>query len=291
MESVSLCEICSENSHKYKCPRCGCKTCSLTCCTEHKVKFNCSGVRDAVVYCQRSEYGVFHFQQDYRLLEEIDRRNAFREKELAQLNCKNRWQLRCRKELIKAAEGSGIRLRLNPTPVLSRARINRSRVVTGPDSRKIIRWSVEFCLLPFSSSGDTYCLKGFHLSRTKPIRLVLHDCEEDTRLMTIWNGLMERTNEEQDALITFKPPGSPPFGLVASWLHARVRKCDEPRYYFYIQASSCDVNKANEKLEGNIRLAPTELLPSNLLSQILIIPGVTIHEIPTIWVSRVELTR
>lgn len=35
---ASPCEICSENPHKYKCPACQIKTCSIKCINEHKEK-------------------------------------------------------------------------------------------------------------------------------------------------------------------------------------------------------------------------------------------------------------
>ncbi|VDP90915.1 unnamed protein product [Echinostoma caproni] len=75
MEVSLTCQVCCNNPHKYTCPRCEMHTCSLACCLEHKQKFSCTGVREPVVYYRRNEYGTFAFQQDYHLLEEIDRKN------------------------------------------------------------------------------------------------------------------------------------------------------------------------------------------------------------------------
>ena len=36
--------MCNEVEHKYKCPRCSFLTCSLKCCKEHKIEYECSGV-------------------------------------------------------------------------------------------------------------------------------------------------------------------------------------------------------------------------------------------------------
>ncbi|KAF8563079.1 hypothetical protein P879_09925 [Paragonimus westermani] len=289
MEVALSCEICANNPHKYRCPRCDMKTCSMSCCLEHKIKFECSGVRDAVVYCRRQEYGPIHFQQDYRLLEEIDRRNVFREKQLAQLSRKNKSKIRLRTKLLKVAVANGISFRLAASPILSRALINRShlQVSTEGDSHSIV-WSVEFNLLSVHQILTQY-RKGMNLARMKPLRLVLHECDETDRLMSIWNDrLLQMTPDEQDSSVTYAPPGSPPFGLVASWLYSRVKdKPDSSRYFFYVQAEHFE---ADGPTTGVTRqFAPVEVFPSNRLSDILITPRLIVHEMPTIWVSRVEL--
>jgi hypothetical protein len=43
---IILCEVCSQNQFKYKCPRCLIKTCCLYCVKKHKKEKNCSGKRD-----------------------------------------------------------------------------------------------------------------------------------------------------------------------------------------------------------------------------------------------------
>ena len=39
------CQMCNSNDFKYKCPKCLTKTCSLQCSKDHKVKYNCDGVK------------------------------------------------------------------------------------------------------------------------------------------------------------------------------------------------------------------------------------------------------
>ncbi|KAF7246089.1 hypothetical protein EG68_10070 [Paragonimus skrjabini miyazakii] len=289
MEVALSCEICANNPHKYRCPRCDMKTCSMSCCLEHKVKFECSGVRDAVVYCRRQEYGPIHFQQDYRLLEEIDRRNVLREKQLAQLSRKNKSKIRLRAKLLKVAVANGISFRLAASPILSRALINRSHLQVSMEGEpNSIVWSVEFNLLSPRQTLTQY-RKGMNLARMKPLRLVLHECDEHDRLMSIWNDrLLRMTPDEQDSLVTYTPPGSPPFGLVASWLYCRVKeKSENSRYFFYVQAEHFE---AGDSTAGVTRqFIPVEVFPSNRLSHILITPRLIVHEMPTIWVSRVEL--
>ncbi|KAM3160636.1 HIT-type domain-containing protein [Lachancea thermotolerans] len=41
--TTATCEICKEHSHKYKCPKCSKKTCSVACIKEHKSRDSCSG--------------------------------------------------------------------------------------------------------------------------------------------------------------------------------------------------------------------------------------------------------
>ncbi|KER21556.1 hypothetical protein X801_00251, partial [Opisthorchis viverrini] len=287
-ELALTCQNCANNPHKYRCPRCNYKTCSLTCCLEHKQKFGCSGVRDAVVLCSRQEYGAFAFQQDYKLLEEIDRNNEFREKHLAKLSVKNKSEIRRRKDLMKFASENGIALRL-ASPLLSRSSTNRSRVVTDDKKRKI-SWSVEFSFLPINRSQYTTC--NDNLARLKPLRLVVHDCDESARLVTIWNEkILQLESSEQDALVTYAPPGTPPFGLVTSWLYAKVKGQNMAKHFFYVQVEHFEAGNLNTdgKLGVIRKFVPVEVFLTNKLSHILITPRLIVHEMPTLWVSRKPL--
>ncbi|CAI2354459.1 unnamed protein product [Caenorhabditis sp. 36 PRJEB53466] len=40
-----MCRVCVKNEHKYRCPRCDIRTCSLDCSKKHKVDNDCDGVR------------------------------------------------------------------------------------------------------------------------------------------------------------------------------------------------------------------------------------------------------
>uniref|UniRef100_A0A8R1DLR6 Box C/D snoRNA protein 1 n=1 Tax=Caenorhabditis japonica TaxID=281687 RepID=A0A8R1DLR6_CAEJA len=40
-----LCKVCVKNEHKYRCPRCDIRTCSLDCSKKHKTDNECDGVR------------------------------------------------------------------------------------------------------------------------------------------------------------------------------------------------------------------------------------------------------
>lgn len=71
---TSLCGICHISTPKYKCPRCGTRTCSLACIKKHKAWSECTGERDATAYIApsklRTPAGVDH---DYNFLHGIER--------------------------------------------------------------------------------------------------------------------------------------------------------------------------------------------------------------------------
>lgn len=66
---TSLCTICHISSPRYKCPRCGIRTCSASCIKKHKAWSECPGTRDPTAYRQpkslKTAAGVDH---DYNFL-------------------------------------------------------------------------------------------------------------------------------------------------------------------------------------------------------------------------------
>ncbi|VEL29568.1 unnamed protein product [Protopolystoma xenopodis] len=86
MSDVIKCSVCLDKTSKYKCPRCYTQTCSLECCLLHKDRAHCTGKRDVTEYVRKDEYRYRHFISDYRLLEEIDRANASRERNLLMIS-------------------------------------------------------------------------------------------------------------------------------------------------------------------------------------------------------------
>ncbi|KAI5864342.1 hypothetical protein GGS23DRAFT_563936 [Durotheca rogersii] len=71
---TSLCTICRIQPPKYRCPRCGTRTCSLVCVSKHKKWSSCNGERDPTVYIPReklkTDAGIDH---DYNFLTKIER--------------------------------------------------------------------------------------------------------------------------------------------------------------------------------------------------------------------------
>lgn len=41
-QPIRLCDICHNDSWKYRCPRCSFRTCSMPCSKEHKAKYGVS---------------------------------------------------------------------------------------------------------------------------------------------------------------------------------------------------------------------------------------------------------
>ncbi|KAK0634964.1 hypothetical protein B0T17DRAFT_586615 [Bombardia bombarda] len=77
-----LCSICYAEP-KYKCPRCGARTCSVTCIQKHKKRRNCDGQRDPTAFVPvtqlRTAAGVDH---DYNFLASIERARQRSEKDI-----------------------------------------------------------------------------------------------------------------------------------------------------------------------------------------------------------------
>ena len=57
---------------KYKCPGCERLYCSANCCSGHKEKFSCSGIRDQTPYVSLSKFDQKQFLDDYFFLEKIN---------------------------------------------------------------------------------------------------------------------------------------------------------------------------------------------------------------------------
>ncbi|KAI1741015.1 hypothetical protein F4680DRAFT_77947 [Xylaria scruposa] len=71
---TSLCTICRIQEPRYKCPRCGARTCSLPCVKKHKTWSSCNGERDPTVFVSldklKTDAGIDH---DYNFLTKIER--------------------------------------------------------------------------------------------------------------------------------------------------------------------------------------------------------------------------
>jgi len=65
-------EKCKVTVVKYKCPACERVYCSADCCSGHKHKFDCSGVRLKTPYVHMSKFDQKQFLDDYFFLEDIN---------------------------------------------------------------------------------------------------------------------------------------------------------------------------------------------------------------------------
>lgn len=57
---------------KYKCPGCERIYCSANCCSGHKEKFSCSGVRNSTPYVHLAQFDQRQFLDDYFFLERLN---------------------------------------------------------------------------------------------------------------------------------------------------------------------------------------------------------------------------
>ncbi|KAK4133166.1 hypothetical protein BT67DRAFT_435048 [Trichocladium antarcticum] len=91
----TLCSICHAEPPKYKCPRCGARTCSMPCIQKHKARADCDGVRNPRAFLPitqlRTAAGVDH---DFNFITSIERARQRSEKDLVEVR-----QLLSEKEL------------------------------------------------------------------------------------------------------------------------------------------------------------------------------------------------
>ncbi|KAL9593020.1 MAG: hypothetical protein Q9179_006159 [Wetmoreana sp. 5 TL-2023] len=71
---MELCMICHIKPHKYCCPRCWSRTCSLPCSKRHKQWASCNGLRDPAAYIKRKDLATpKSIDHDYNYLTSIER--------------------------------------------------------------------------------------------------------------------------------------------------------------------------------------------------------------------------
>ncbi len=66
--SGERCEICTKQVSVYKCPSCGCKTCSLACINEHKKLKKCTGRKAPTKMVKKEDFSLEQLNEDYRFL-------------------------------------------------------------------------------------------------------------------------------------------------------------------------------------------------------------------------------
>ncbi|XP_071802200.1 box C/D snoRNA protein 1-like [Asterias amurensis] len=131
------CEVCEQISPKYKCPRCGVKTCSLHCVKRHKSTQDCSGVRDKAAFVTIKNFTDRHLLNDYRFLEDVDRKaySAVTDEASKQHQYTNKYQ-----QLSRNCKSRKVWLSLLP-PVFSRHKENTSYFQR---KEKTIYWRVHW---------------------------------------------------------------------------------------------------------------------------------------------------
>lgn len=74
IEKSTLCQECSKQVFKYKCPRCLFLSCSLACCKAHKERLNCSGERSQTHFVPLTNFSEHQLMSDLKFLEKIEGR-------------------------------------------------------------------------------------------------------------------------------------------------------------------------------------------------------------------------
>lgn len=67
------CIVCLSSAFKYKCPSCLVQTCSLSCFKQHKIKFECTGLRDSLKFKRLANFDDGQLKVDFQFLEDYNR--------------------------------------------------------------------------------------------------------------------------------------------------------------------------------------------------------------------------
>lgn len=73
---------------KYKCPACERVYCSADCCSGHKEKFSCPGIRNPTPYVHLSKFDQKQFLDDYFFLEKVGNKIESAQRAATRLRCK-----------------------------------------------------------------------------------------------------------------------------------------------------------------------------------------------------------
>jgi len=155
------CSECRMNIAIYQCPCCLTRTCSLQCCTAHKVRTGCSGKRNRGSFLPVSKMTDSTIRSDYFFLEEIlqqiPRDNSRKRPRLTHqhidapttttpppTNKKSR-------RLLEQAGRRGITLRIMPETMVRHK--SNSSWYCGP--RDLITWTIELIVYP-TKIGSTF---------------------------------------------------------------------------------------------------------------------------------------
>lgn len=160
-ELKELCQICYEQKFKYKCPKCGTKTCSLECVKKHKTQSQCDGVIDNAKFVKRSEFkeneNLVH--RDYNFLMKMNRtievsKNDVRSKNKKILsnyhNNNKRFQRDSASNNYESIVKRGVKIRKLPRG-MQRNNMNKS----GWDQKKdTYVWTIEWILIDNETGSE-----------------------------------------------------------------------------------------------------------------------------------------
>ncbi|VDD82303.1 unnamed protein product [Mesocestoides corti] len=239
-----------------------------------------NGKRNVAAFVARKNYDQFNFLSDYRFLESLDRDNEYREKNLYDIRNSSRGRQRTQSKLVIAARSLCIDYRPSSSSLLTRAKLNRTQLIC--ENPPTLSWTVEFCLLYPNTCASQGEEKPWSDSVLKPLHILVHDCLCASLLSEIWHAKISNlTSSEQEALscpgLSGVRSADDVDPSVTSWL---LSLGDLPPY-FYVQC----VDKQSRTYPKH------EIFPdSTTLLDVLKWDKFVVHEFPTIWVSKKELS-
>ncbi|XP_072017787.1 box C/D snoRNA protein 1-like [Amphiura filiformis] len=220
------CEVCQEVQSKYKCPRCGLKTCSLHCVKRHKVSKKCSGIRDKTAYVPIKQFKESHLLSDYRFLEDVDRKayGAKRDPNLHVPARTNGWLPKQLHQLRKTARQRGVNLMLLPA-TFSRHKANTSGFKQISKGRSVFHWRVEW---QFPQCDVTYVNDG--VPETSTLRIALEEYIDPTKANPVYKQRLKHYCAE---------------GMDAVRLFMKIEDCDREKIRY-------NELKLDQTLAGNL---------------------------------------
>lgn len=167
------CEVCNQAEHKYKCPNCSMKTCSLQCCKQHKIEKSCDGKYHYEKFIRASEMDEKLLRKDLTYLHDMLQESEKTKKKLSTL--KTQEQLRFKLLKIYSQKLHDIKLKIAPQ-IMSKHRENLSFYHT---KTKKIFWTIG---LVFYVPSDVLKNKGMNADN---YRWLTDPREESQTLMEI----------------------------------------------------------------------------------------------------------
>ena len=172
------CSLCPGTS-KYKCPKCGSRSCSLSCVKAHKEETGCDGKRDKTKFLPLTAMKDMDVVSDFRLLEEVTRGLDKCRRDTLKRSTRQGTQVtkapRLHKHLARLqqqARGRGVRLRLLP-PHFARRKANTS---VYDFKERQVKWRVEL-VFPHCQQGEERRVLPLVSERSKLWRLVEEQVE------------------------------------------------------------------------------------------------------------------
>ena len=123
-----LCELCSEHTFKYTCPKCGCKTCCLKCSMGHKKLYKCDGIKRAINNVALDEMTSETLVKDMNFLMKIQNKIGISDRDLRVKNYQSKADYQRFFHLSQACRTRKVRLFLQPNG-MSKHKENETKVL------------------------------------------------------------------------------------------------------------------------------------------------------------------